>query len=335
MRAIVQRTYGPPTDVLSVGDLPTPEPADGQVRIRVLASSINKGDAVAVLGRPWVVRPLFGLLRPNVPTPGRDVAGVIDAVGPGVTRWAAGDEVVGELNQGAWAEFACAPEAAVAAKPTGISFEAAAALPVSGGTALQGLRDHGTLAPGESLLINGASGNVGTFAVQVAKQLGATVTAVCSSGNVATASAIGADHVVDYRATDFTATTERYELIFDIAVSRPLSTMTGLLTPTGRYVLCGGALGRVARVALASMRNDSIVGPWVAVAKRDDLDVLTAWVEEGRIEPVIVRTIPLGAVPEAVRDQAEGHGRGKTVVRIGAPEGGDRGGPEAGDRDGP
>jgi len=327
MRAIVQRTYGSPTRVLTLDELPTPVPGEGEVRVRVHASSVNKGDWFAVTGRPWLVRPAFGLLRPRDPTPGRDVAGVVEEVGPGVKGLARGDEVVGELNQRAWAELACAPASTLAVKPPDVSFEDAATLPVAAITALQGLRDHGHLAAGETVLVNGASGNVGTFAVQIAKALGATVTAVCSTRNVETAAALGADHVVDYTTTDFTDTEARYDLVFDIAASRPLAACRRLLAPTGRYVLCSGDLGRLARVAVASMGNRSIVGPWVANTDPDDLAILMAWIVEGRIDPVIERTVGLENVAEAVRDQGEGHGRGKTVVRIGAPEGGDRDGP--------
>jgi NADPH:quinone reductase-like Zn-dependent oxidoreductase len=284
--------------------------------VRVHASSINKGDWHAVAGRPWLVRPAFGLMRPRAATPGRDVAGVVEEVGPGVTRLAVGDPVVGELDQRAWAAWACASENELAVKPPEVAFDAAATLPVAGVTALQGLRDHGKLHAGEKVLVNGASGNVGTFAVQIARVLGAEVTAVCSTRNVETAARIGAEHVVDYTRTDFTATDERYDLVFDIAASRPLGACTRLLTPSGRYLACSGKLGRVAQVAMTSTWNRHVVGAWVAKANAADLELLMRWMVEGRIEPVIERVIGLDELPRAVREAGEGHGQGKTVVRM-------------------
>ena len=316
MKAIVQESYGAPMAVLAIRETKAPAPKAGEVLVKVLASSINQADWSAVTGRPWPVRMGFGLRRPKFPTPGRDVAGVIEAVGPGVTRFKRGDGVVGEVNQRAWAEFVCASEKALALKPVALEFTDVATLPVAGTTALQGLRDHGQLQQGQRMLINGASGSVGTFAIQVAKILGAQVTAVCSPHNVDTARSLGADHVVDYTSADFTQTDARYDLIFDIAASKPLAMCRHILAPTGRYVACSGSLGWVFKVAVSSMFKGWVVGPWVANSNPEDLGLLMEWIVSGRLKPAVVRTIGLEEVANAVREQGEGHSRGKTAIRL-------------------
>jgi NADPH:quinone reductase-like Zn-dependent oxidoreductase len=248
---------------------------------------------------------------------GRDLAGVVEAVAPGVTSPRVGDEVYGEMDFGAHAQLAAVPAASLARKPANLSFEAAAAVPVAGITALQGLRKGGSKA-GQHVLVNGASGAVGTFVVQVAKALGAQVTAVCSADAAELVRSIGADHVVDYAREDFTAGTARYDLIFDLAGSRPVGACRAVLAPAGVYVASTGRLRVLLRAALASITARGQVVVLSAKESKADLDELRDLIERGLISPVIDRTYALEQVPEAFRDQGAGHARGRKVVIVSA-----------------
>ena len=313
MKAIVQRKYGSP-DVLELQEVDTPEPRDGEVLLRVHASSVNQADWIALTGRPYAARLAFGLVRPKRRIPGLAVAGRVEAVGRDVTLFTPGDEVFGEV-QSAYAEYVCVPEQRIWRNPTNLTFEQAAAVPVAGITALQGLRDKGRVRPGHKVLINGASGGVGTFAVQIAKALGAEVTAVCSTRNVAIARSLGADHVIDYTREDFTHCPTRFDVILDLAGSRPLAASLRLLAPGGVYVSSVGRLGWVAKVAVASPFARQIV-PLSAHQTQPDLAELAAMIEAGQVTPFIHQRYTLAEVPEALRQQGRGHAQGKSVITV-------------------
>ena len=318
MKAIVAERYGRP-DVLALREVERPAIEDHQVLVRVLASSVNPVEWYGVTG------PLFarggGLRRPTTPAVGGDLAGRVEAVGSAVTSLAPGDEVFG-TGVGAWAEYAVAAESKLAPKPPGVSFEDAAAAPVAGITALQALRDHGRVEAGQTVLINGASGGVGTYAVQLAKHLGADVTAVCSTQNVEQARALGADRVVDYRSEDFTRIGIRHDLLIDVAGSRTLRALRRVLTPEATIVLVGGqmtyrGLGPLphlgATLVSAKLRRQT-VRFFVAKINTDDLAYLASLLEDGTIRSVIERTYPLHEAPAALAHLGEGHARGKLVI---------------------
>jgi NADPH:quinone reductase-like Zn-dependent oxidoreductase len=320
-RAIVGERYGRPS-VLELRDVEPPEPADDQVLVRVHASSVNPADWYAITGFLFA-RIGNGLGRPKLASTGSDVAGRVEAVGAGVSTIRPGDEVFGTAT-GAWAELACAREARVAPKPHGLSFVDAAAAPIAGCTALQALRDHGRVEPGQSVLVNGASGGVGTYAVQLAKALGARVTAVCSTPNVELVRSLGADRVVDYTVEDFTRTGERHDLLLDVAGSRPLGALQRVLTSDATVVAIGGrmtyrGLGPLphlgATLAMSKLRRRA-VRFFVAAIGRDDLAYLGSLLEAGTIRSVIDRTYPLEQAPAALAHLGEGHARGKIVVTL-------------------
>ena len=312
MRAFVQERYGGP-EVLTLRDVETPPVGPREVQVRVLGSSVNPADWFLLLGVPRLVRLEFGLLRPKRRVPGRDVAGVVSAVGAKVARFEVGDEVYGEVG-GGYGEYTCAREDALARKPANLDFESAAGVPLAGLTALQGLRDKGRVQPGERVLVVGAAGGVGTFAVQLAKALGAHVSAVCRAECASQMHALGADEVVDYTQEDFTARRGRYDVIFDLIGDRPLRACVGALTPTGRYVSSAPALGRIFKVAFASLFSRRIV-LLVALPSASDLDYLTQQIEAGAVTPVIERVCAFSEVPTALAQQGRGHARGKTVIR--------------------
>jgi NADPH:quinone reductase-like Zn-dependent oxidoreductase len=322
MRAIVQDRFGPP-DVLQLRDVDEPRAGAGEVLVRVRAASVNPADWYAMTGMPWVARPTMGLRRPRAGTPGLDLAGVVAAVGADVARFKPGDEVFG-TGAGTLAECATAAEDALVAKPANLSFERAAAVPVAALTALQRLRDKGRVQPGDQVLINGASGGVGTFAVQLAKALGAEVTAVSSTRNVEAARSLGADRVVDYTRDDFTRTDRRYQLLLDVAGSRPWSACRRALTPQGRLVLVGapkggrllGPLGHIAKVGLASLRASQQAVFFISKSTPDDLATLRELLEAGTVMPVVERTYPLREAAHALRYLGQGHARGKLVVTV-------------------
>lgn len=312
MRAIVYERYGSP----EIRELDPPVPGENEVLVRVHASSVNVADWIFMSGKPWVIRFATGLFRPRNRILGGDLAGRVEAVGKAVTRFRPGDEVFGDIGFGAYAEYACASESRIALKPSSLSFEQAAALPIAGITALQGLRDHGGVRSGQSVVINGASGAVGTFAVQIAKAFGAEVTGVCSTRNLDMVRSIGADHVSDYTQEDFTQSGKRYNFIFDLAGSRPLSACKSSLTPDGLYVSSAGQISWVLKVAVASLFAKQIKVMPAATVNPEDLATLGELCESGKVTPVIDRTYGLSEVPDALRRQGEGHAQGKTVIRV-------------------
>ncbi|MFI6511322.1 NAD(P)-dependent alcohol dehydrogenase [Streptosporangium sp. NPDC050855] len=322
MKAIVQDRYGP-ADVLELRDVPRPVAGEDEVLIRVHAASVNHADHAVMTGVPYLGRLAFGPLRPKVAIRGRDVAGRVVAVGGGVRHLRPGDEVYAEAETGTFAEYVAVPADRVAVKPATLTFEEAATVPLAGGTALQGLRDRGELQPGQKVLINGASGGVGTLAVQIARALGAEVTGVCGTRNVDLVRSLGADHVVDYRREDFTRGDRRYDLILDLAGNRSLSDCRRALTPTGTLVLSSasggrllGPLGRVLRASVLSPFVRQRLRVLVASPSGRLLADLTELVEFGKIVPVVERTYPLHETPEALRHLAEEHARSKLVIVV-------------------
>ncbi len=318
MRAALVRNYR----TLEAAEVERPEPAAGDVLVRVRATSLNAVDWYGFAGRPYLARPLMGLRRPKSSELGADFAGVVEAVGDGVAAFAPGDEVYGSQG-GAFAEYVIANKA-VAPKPRNLSFAEAAAVPLAGFTALQGLRDHGALEPGQRVLVNGASGGVGTFAVQVARALGAEVDAVCSTRNIEQARALGAARVFDYAREDFTRSGARYDILFDNAGNRSWRSMRRVLEPDGRVVLVGGPrekrllgpLGHVARVTLLARLGARTAGFFIAKPNGADLATLCTLVEAGLVKPVVERRYSFAQIAEAMRAMGEGHARGKLVVTL-------------------
>ena len=322
MRAIVHDRYGSP-DVLKLTDVEVPTPAEHQVLVKVHAAAANPLDWHFMRGSPFVVRLQAGLSKPKDPRLGADVAGVVEAAGRDVTAFKPGDAVFGSVGKGAFAEYACARENALAPKPENLTFEQAAAVPVVGFTALQGLRDAGNIQSGESVLVNGASGGVGTFAVQLAKSYGTEVTGVCSTRNVELVRSLGADHVIDYTQADFTQDGGRYDLIYDAVGNRSVSDLKRALRPGGRCVIVGfTTMSRLVRHMifgpLTSRTGDKTIGLMgTAQPNQDDLTHITELLEEGRVVPVIDRQCPLAETAEAIRYLETGRVRGKVVITIG------------------
>ncbi len=322
MRALFQEVYGEPADVLSVREVEQPVLPDDGVLVRVQAASIHMGDCHVVRGLPKVMRPVFGLRRPKIPVPGTDIAGTVEAVGSAVSEWKAGDEVFGTCK-GAFAEFAVTEADRLAAKPENLDFAQAAAVGVSAQTALQALRDQLKVEAGQKVLITGASGGVGSFAVQIAKSMGAEVTAVCSTRNIERVTALGADHVVDYTKQDITQGAERYDRILDNVGAHSLKAMRGLLTPDGRLLSNGspvrgwfGGLDYVIRVMLASFVNKQQSRPFVSGYSQADGQALKALVEQGAVSPLMDKTFPLDEGVAAVAHVATGHAQGKTAITM-------------------
>jgi NADPH:quinone reductase-like Zn-dependent oxidoreductase len=321
MRAVVRDTYGSP-DVLEVREVEKPALTDDGILVRVHAASLNRADWYTLTGMV-VARPTTGLRRPKSRLLGGDFAGTVEAVGPDVTAFRPGDAVFGGRT-GAFAEYVCARPGFVALKPSHLTFDEAAAAPVAGLTALQGLRDHGQAQPGQRALINGASGGVGTFAVQIAKALGAEVTAVCSTRNVDLVRSIGADHVVDYTREDFTRSGRRYDLMVDNAGSKSWSACRRVLEAHATVVLVGGQMGNrvlgplahvvTTRVAAGLSRRKVVF--FVAKFNSADLEALRELLEAGKIKPVIDRRYALTEIADAFRYMGKGHARGKVVVTV-------------------
>jgi NADPH:quinone reductase-like Zn-dependent oxidoreductase len=323
MKAIVQDRYGPP-EVLALREIGPPAIGDGDVLVRVRAAALHAGDWILMTGVPHVVRLVgLGLRRPAKRTPGFDVAGLVEAVGRKVTRFRPGDEVFGTCR-GSCAEFAAGPENELAPRPGRLTFEQAAAVPMSGVTALHALRDVGKVRPGQEVLINGASGGVGTYAVQLGKALGADVTGVCSTRNLELVRAIGADRVIDYTAEDCTRGGRRYDLILDNAADHSLAEWRRALTPTGTFIPNNGThggrwFGGAARAIQALVLSPFVrqqLRPFVSTVTPADLVALTELIESGKVTPVIDRTYPLSEVVAAMRHVGTGHARGKVVVSI-------------------
>jgi NADPH:quinone reductase-like Zn-dependent oxidoreductase len=323
MKALVHDTYGPP-DVLELREVDRPAVTDDDVLVRVRAFSVNPVEWHTLTGTPYSVRLQAGLLRPKRKVLGADFAGTVEAVGRNVTQFRQGDEVFGGRS-GAFAEFVSVPEGrAVVRKPANLSFDQAAAVPIAAITALQGLRDRGKIRPGHKVLINGASGGVGTFAVQIAKALGAEVTGVCSTRNVEIVRSIGADHVIDYTREDFTRNGQRYDLLLDIAGNRSWSEYKRVLDPNATLVVVGGPkanrwigpLGGLAKLRLAALRSSQKVTFFLAAINKADLLVLQELLEAGTVTPVIDRRYELGEAADAFRYLGDGHAQGKVVVTV-------------------
>lgn len=321
MKAIVYHKYGSP-DVLELQEIEKPDLADDGVLVRVRAASINPADWYAVTGTPYVARTAVGLLKPKSNRLGVDFAGTVEAVGRDVTQFRPGDEVFGGRS-GAFAEYVCVRKA-VAPKPANVTFEEAAAVPVAALTALQGLRDKGQIQSGQKVLINGASGGVGTFAVQIAKAFGAEVTGVCSTRNVDLVRSIGADHVIDYTREDFTRSDRRYDLMLDVAGSRSWSECRRVLNPQATLVIVGapkgnrliGPLSHIVKVRLAALRSSQKVVFFIAKFNKPDMVVLGELLEAGKVTPVIDRRYELSDIADAFRYMGEGHARGKVVITL-------------------
>jgi NADPH:quinone reductase-like Zn-dependent oxidoreductase len=323
MKAAVRDRYGSP-EVIEIREIEKPTPSDEEVLVRVHAVSVNPADWYGVTGRPFVGRVQMGLLKPKERALGVDYAGTVEAVGRNVTLFRAGDAVFGGRN-GAFAEYLCArADRAVVKKPANVTFEEAAAVPIAAITALQGLRDKGNLQPGQKVLINGASGGVGTFAVQIAKALGADVTGVCSTRNVELVRSLGADHVIDYTREDFTRSDQRYHLMLDIAGSRSWSEYRRVLDPQATLVIVGapkgnrliGPLSRIVKLRLAAVRGSQKVVFFIAKFNKPDMEVLRELLETGKVKPVIDRRYELSEIADAFRYLGEGHCRAKVVITV-------------------
>jgi NADPH:quinone reductase-like Zn-dependent oxidoreductase len=326
MKAAVYTRYGPP-EVVQITDVEKPVPNDSEVLIKVRAASVNPLDWHLMRGKPYIGRLLFGLRKPKITRPGRDVAGQVEAVGRNVTQFKPGDEVFGACR-GAFAEYACTSESALVMKPDNVTFEQAASVPVAAFTALQGLRDKGQIQPGQKVLINGAAGGVGTLAVQIAKWFGADVTGVCSTRNVDMVRSIGADRVIDYTQEDFTRSGQHYDLIFDLVANHPLSACRRVLNPKGIYIgagVIGGLGGRWPMIGLLARWMTTLVlsrlvsqrfGMFMARSSKKDLTIVRELMEAGKVTPVIDRCYGLSEVPQAIQYLAEGHARGKVVITL-------------------
>ena len=319
MKAIVHEKYGKPEDALKLINVEKPAPKDDEVLVKIYASSICWADNAIITGKPFLVRLTNGLLKPKRLIPGIDISGKVEAVGKNVTRFKPDDDIFGDIGDfgfGAFAEYVCAPEDALALKPVNMSYEESAAVPQYAVVALQGLRDKGTIQQGQKVLINGASGGVGTYAVQIAKSFGAEVTGVCSSKNLDMVRSIGADHVIDYTKEDFTTTGKKYDLILDIVANRSIFDYTGALSSKGSYV------------AVAFKASVMFVGPFISMtgSKRliqlshkpnsEDLIFMKELIESGKVVPVIDSKFPLSRVTEAVKHFKEGNPSGKIVITV-------------------
>lgn len=316
MKAIVQNQYGSP-DTLKLKEIARPEIKENEVLIRVKAASINAGDYFSMKGSPWVARFMVGFPKPKDHILGWDVAGQVEAVGPQVTQFQPGDQVYGACTH-AFAEYVSADAGYFAKKPANLTFEQAAAVPTAALTALQGLRDEGEVQPGQKVLINGASGGVGTFAVQIAKSLGAEVTGVCSAKNTDMVRSIGADHVVEYTKEDFTRGGANYDLILDNVANRSFSDLRRALVPGGKVIPNSGhgGMGYVFKAFVLSPFVNQIESPLFASINHQDLLALNDLIEAGKVTPVIDRTYPLEQTPEALSYAAQGHVRGKVIITM-------------------
>jgi NADPH:quinone reductase-like Zn-dependent oxidoreductase len=323
MKAIVRDTYGS-VDVLELRDIDRPLVGDDDVLVRVRAAGVDQGVWHVMAGLPFPIRLAgYGLRAPKNPVLGADVAGLVDAVGKGVTRFQRGDEVFG-IAKGSYAEYARASEHKLAPKPANLTFEQAAVVAISGLTALQGLRDHAKVRPEQKVLIVGASGGVGTYAVQLAKMFGAHVTGVCSTTKVDLVRSLGADHVVDYTREDFAAGDQRYEVILDVGGNASLSRLRGALTPQGTLVIAGGEtdgrwLGGTDRQLRALVLSPFVgqkLGSFISRENGEDMVVLKELIEAGNVTPVIDRVYPLGEVADAIRHMRQGRARGKVVITM-------------------
>ena len=317
MKAVIQTGYGS-ADVMELREIEKPTPGDGEVLVRVLAASLAAGEYFGMRGKPFPIRMYIGFPKPKKDfVVGLDCAGVVESVGKDVTRFQPGDEAYGECR-GSCAAYAVARESSLAHKPHNLTFEQAAAVPTSALAALQALRDHGKVQPGQKVLINGASGGVGTFAVQIAKALGAEVTGVCSTANVDMVGSIGADHVIDYTKEDFTQGEPRYDLILDNVASHSFADYRRVLEPGGTLMPNSGhaGMGYVIKAFLLPLFVRQVERPFVSAPNQDDLITLKELVEAGRVTPVIDRTYPLRETAEAFRYLDQGHAQGKVIIVV-------------------
>jgi NADPH:quinone reductase-like Zn-dependent oxidoreductase len=323
VKAIVFTEYGSP-DVLKLKEVEKPTPEEGEVLVKIHAAAVTFGDPAVVRGEPFMVRFWSGLRVPKFQIPGKEMAGTVEAVGRHVSQFQPGDEVYGDLSDcgwGAYAEYVAVPEKLLAPKPANVSFEAAATVPESARVALQGLRDKGRIKAGDKVLINGASGGVGSFAVQIAKAFGAEVTAVCSTRNLDIARANGADHVIDYTQEDFTQSGQQYDLILACNGYHSLSEYRRALRPGGRYVATGGTMGQIFQSMLLgpiiSLVGDKKMGSLGELKQRqEDLVTMKELLEAGQVTPFIEKRYPLRETAEALRTISEGHAQGKVVINI-------------------
>jgi NADPH:quinone reductase-like Zn-dependent oxidoreductase len=324
MKAIVQDTYGT-GEVLQFGEIDTPEIGDRDVLVRVVAAGVNPADWAIMAGLPYVARPVYGLPRPKTRVRGSDVAGIVEATGPAVTRFKPGDEVFGS-GVGSFSEFAAAPEDALVLKPATLAFEQAASVAMAGQVAVLALIRHGKVGPGQKVLINGASGGIGTFAVQIAKALGAHVTGVASTRNQELVRSLGADEVIDYSKDDFTASGVQYDFILDNVSNHSLSKLRRALTPTGMLVPNGGNFGnrwfagggRVMRAVILSLFVGQTLRTFIQATELENLVVLKELIEAGRVSPVIDTVYPLVEASRALEHVGAGHARGKVVIAVAA-----------------
>lgn len=323
MRAILHTQYGPP-EVLRLAEVEKPKPQDNQVLIKIHAASVNAAEWHIVRGEPFLMRIMFtGLLKPKKTIPGADIAGQVEAVGKNVTQFKPGDTVFGDLSGCGWggfAEYVCAPETVLVHKPSNLSFDQAAAVPLAAVTALQGLRNKAQIQPGQKVLINGASGGVGTFAIQIAKAFGAEVTAVCSTKKMEMVRSLGADYIIDYTKEDFTKNGKQYDLILAANGYHPLADYKRALSPQGTYVMSGGETRQLMEAMLLgvwhSKKNGKKLGNLMAQSNPKDLAFVKELVEAGKVVPVIDRRYPLSEIVEALRYVEAGHAQGKVVIDV-------------------
>jgi len=322
MKAIVYTKYGSP-DVLELKEVAKPTPKDDEVLIKVHAASVNAADLHYLRADPFLIRLMSGLLKPKNTILGADIAGRVEAIGSNVKQFKPGDEVFGDMSEcgrAGFAEYVCARENALVLKPARLTFEQAAAVPMAAVTALQGLRSKGQIQPGQKVLVNGASGGVGTFAVQIAKSFGTDVTAVCSTGNVDMVRSLGADRVIDHTQEDFTQNGHRYDLILAVNGYHSISDYQRALNPKGIYVTTGGSMAQMSQAMLQgpwiSMTGSKKMSNMLARPNQKDLAFVKELLEAGKVVPVIDRCYPLSKVPEAIRYLEEGHARGKVVITV-------------------
>jgi NADPH:quinone reductase-like Zn-dependent oxidoreductase len=322
MKAVVYTEYGPP-EVLQLKEVDKPILKDDEVLIKIHAAAVTAGDVIVMKGEPLVTRLMTGLLKPKNTIPGKEMAGRVEAVGENVTQFEPGDEVFGDLSVAGWgafAEYVSVPENAIALKPANLTFEQAAAVPESAVVALQSLRDKGKIQPGNKVLINGASGGVGTYAVQIAKSFGAEVTAVCSTRNMDMVRSIGADYVIDYTVEDFTQNGQQYDLILAANGYHPISDYRRALSPDGIYVATGGSMTQSLQATMIgpfiSKTGSKTMGGMMVKPNQNDLVFMKELLEAGKVVPVIDRCYSLSEVAEAFRYIGEGHAKGKVVVTV-------------------